>query len=607
MASLVLAALLNFSSTHATVIESVEKQGVVVDFSVESTATSDNKIRPGDGARILFHAHDNTSGAPIRGAYPAAWIQRQTEPKDDAKTPSCTALTQQFIGSSLFSQAEIDLNVYHVLTMNDDASLSIVDPLFGFGGSKLLHMQSLSAPAYDWTKNADQTNIFLTLPTSNVLANLDTHKWLLHENQSPQLLNPKQLILQEDQQYLWVSTLTGVAVVNAKTLHVTKAFDLHAQPTHLVISKDSRFVFALTPAGDTNPSHLWVLDAKNQTLVLQQALSGAASSMAYSALAEVLYIADTAAGRIYTFDSTTHKIITTIDADIGISQIRFDPSGRWGFVLNSQKNTVAIIDAAKSRIVQSSVVEHQPESVAFSDEFAYIRHAGSDTLLMIPLDENSLGEQGARIRAIDTTGGDHAPGLNPQPSAAPGIVQAPGSNAVLISNYHDKAIYFYKEGMAAPMGQFNNYGRSPRAVMTIDKSLRERKQAGVYETTFKVPEPGTYNVVYFMDSPRINHCFTLNIQGQNATALQISNNIQEIMDAQDLTAGKQTHLKFSVQNEYVHKKDIHIAISLQSGQWRETQTLTPDADGLLRVVFTPPARGVYQVDIANQQFSYLIN
>lgn len=41
---------------------------------------------------------------------------------------------------------------------------------------------------------------------------------------------------------------------------------------------------------------------------------------------------------------------------------------------------------------------------------------------------------------------------------------------------------YYSEGMAAPMGDFQNYQRVPRAVMVVDRSLRE-EALGVYSTT----------------------------------------------------------------------------------------------------------------------------
>ena len=50
---------------------------------------------------------------------------------------------------------------------------------------------------------------------------------------------------------------------------------------------------------------------------------------------------------------------------------------------------------------------------------------------------------------------------------------------MLVANPADKMIYYYTEGMAAPMGSFQNYKRDPRALLVLDNSLRETER-GVY-------------------------------------------------------------------------------------------------------------------------------
>ncbi len=122
-----------------------------------------------------------------------------------------------------------------------------------------------------------------------------------------------------------------------------------------------------------------------------------------------------------------------------------------------------------------------------------------------------MGRENAEIPVVDTPGGNYPPGIIDIQAGGEGIVQAPGSNAVLISNYRDKVVYFYKEGMAAPMGQFNNYSKSPRAVLAVDRSLSERQSRGTYSTSVTLPAAGTYEAVYFMDSPRVIHCFPFEV------------------------------------------------------------------------------------------------
>ena len=55
----------------------------------------------------------------------------------------------------MLSRPEVDLNVYYVLALNEDATISVVDPLFGYGSSKLLTMVFLHSPGEDWALSAD--------------------------------------------------------------------------------------------------------------------------------------------------------------------------------------------------------------------------------------------------------------------------------------------------------------------------------------------------------------------------------------------------------------------------------------------------------------------
>jgi hypothetical protein len=69
--------------------------------------------------------------------------------------------------------------------------------------------------------------------------------------------------------------------------------------------------------------------------------------------------------------------------------------------------------------------------------------------------------------------GQKSPGDSPSTSIASAIVPAPGEGSVLVANPADRMIYYYTEGMAAPMGSFQNYKRDPRALLVLDNSLRE--------------------------------------------------------------------------------------------------------------------------------------
>jgi len=93
-----------------------------------------------------------------------------------------------------------------------------------------------------------------------------------------------------------------------------------------------------------------------------------------------------------------------------------------------------------------------------------------------------------RFRWAEFPAGQHPLDQFSLASFADTIVRAPGEDAVLVANPADKAIYYYKEGMAAPMGYFPNYGKEPRAVAVIDRTLRQI-ETGVYETITRIEKP----------------------------------------------------------------------------------------------------------------------
>ena len=82
--------------------------------------------------------------------------------------------------------------------------------------------------------------------------------------------------------------------------------------------------------------------------------------------------------------------------------------------------------------------------------------------------------------------------------------------AVLVSNYLDNSIYYYTEGMAAPSGHFSTYGKKPKAVLAVDKSIEE-VALGTYETTAKLRTPGDYDISLFLDTPSFMECFPITI------------------------------------------------------------------------------------------------
>ena len=68
---------------------------------------------------------------------------------------------ESIVSGSILSRPELDLNTYYVLALNADATISVVDPLFGYGSSKLLTMVFLKSPGEDWALTADGSRLIM--------------------------------------------------------------------------------------------------------------------------------------------------------------------------------------------------------------------------------------------------------------------------------------------------------------------------------------------------------------------------------------------------------------------------------------------------------------
>jgi hypothetical protein len=263
---------------------------------------------------------------------------------------------------------------------------------------------------------------------------------------------------------------------------------------------------------------------------------------------------------------------------------------------------VYILDAVSNRIVQTAVVESQPDQVAFSDELAYIRHRGSDTVLMIPL--GSVGDPGKPVQVVDFPGGQHPPGRLPRPTPAAGIVQAPGESAMLVANPEDQIIYYYREGMAAPMGHFQNYGKQPLAALVVDRSLHEVRP-GVYQTTVTMAEAGEYDLALFVDSPKLVQCFPVKVAVDPtlAAARKPSLGVEPLTRGDGegkIGVGEDFAVRFRLTDPESGKprtglEDVRMLTFLSPGLWQQRQVAREVGAGVYEIHFKPPQAGIYFV------------
>ncbi len=541
--------------------------GQVADRGIGVAFTASAKAKQGEAVEFAFRLADTATQAPVTATRPAAWLalRRGSGPPRD-----CARQAATYLAGDLFARADVDLNHYFVVAMNEDASLSVVDPLFGFGGSKLLAMVDLEARGEDWALSADQSTLFVSMPAAGRVALVDTRKWAVVKRVATGP-NPRRVILRHR---LYVADDEGVTAIDARSatrLRIGRTHDLAASEDH---------VYAATDGG------VVVIDAHTaKPRATLRMAEGRAQGIAYSSAAKMVYAI---AG-----DRLVAQNGASVSIRPGATQIRFAPGGRYALLANPRQNVVQVFDAASNRVVQNAAIGDGPDQVTFTDLLAYVRRRTSETILTIPLEQ--LGAEGRPLSVADFPGGQHAYGEGAQ-SLADSIVPSVEGPSVLVANPADKMIYLYKEGMAAPAGGFSNYGRQPRAALVVDRGLRETKP-GTYATTVPVTAAGTYDVVFFLDTPRVVACFALNVEPRDPTPARPAPRIAAIEPPRTLKSGEPARLRFALTDARGGRRrrarDVRALAFEAPGVWQQRGDAMPLADGSYEFTFVPPGAGTY--------------
>jgi len=569
-------------------------EGIVVELEIQP-----GPLREGHEVTFRFSITDAATGTGVTGVRPAAWMDlRRTD-----ETRDCAKKIAAFLSGGLTARPALDLNAYYVLALNHDATITVVDPLFHFGGTKLLALVGLKSRGDDWALTSDQSRLFVSLPEANQVAVVDTTSWKVIANidAGPR---PTRLALQPDEQYLWVAYgsagASGVTALTASGLKVAARIPTGSGAHELAFSDDQLLTFVTNRDEGT----VSVINVRSLRQVKEIKTGRRPVSIAFSRLSQAAYVTDEEDGTITVIDRARLETVATARAQPGLGPIRFAPGDRLGFVVNPKKNAVSILDTANNQVIQTADVGRRPDQIIFSDRLAYVLSRESEFVSMIPLDQ--VGAAGRPVPVLEFPGGRAPLGETAWPSPAGAIVRAPAPNAIIVANPADKTIYYYQEGMAAPMGNFSNYQREPRAVLVVDRSLRERAR-GVYETVAKLSRPGSYDVAFMLAAPRVVHCFEVSVAANPETAGRSALGAVEVellTTERVIRVGEGARLRFRLvdaraQAARVGARDVHALVFLAPGIWQHRQTARETAEGIYEIEFVPPQPGVYYVYLSS--------
>jgi YVTN family beta-propeller protein len=562
----------------------IHREGVKVEFSV--TPVKGPKLIASDWADVTFRITDENTGEPIKGRYPAAWMDLGEAWEAKGGRPmECRQKVETYLKGIVGVRPMINLNDHFLLVMNRDSSISVIDPAVGITGVTNLFAQiNLDRPAADWTKTADEKRIFATMPLASQVSLIDTEDFKVTDVIDAGY-NPTRVELQADERYLWVGNNSakpedsGVTVIDTADLTPVAFIPTGLGHHEIAFSDDTRYAFVSNRDSGT----VSVIDVQGLKKVKDIETGKLPISMGFSSLGKALYVSDGKEGVVTVIDPESLEIRKAIKMMPGLGPLRFANDGRWGVVVNPTENAVFIIDAATDTHTHTIPVGSQPYQVNFTKFYAYIRSLGSEQVGLINLNELD-GQEVVQVQYF--TAGSIPPGRAAEISIADSIIPSVKEAAAYVVNQAEGTVHYYMEGMTAPMGAFRNYGHEARAIEIVDRSLTE-KAPGVYTGRVKIPVEGIYDVAFMMDTPRFLHCFNASVEPNplNADKKKDVIGVEYLHKDYRMAVDKNTAFKFRLintgnGNPVSGLSDVQVLYYAVAGGTRKVVPAKPIGDGI---------------------------
>ena len=503
------------------------------------------------------------------------------------------------MGGLLSVRPDIDLNSYSLVTLNHDKTITFINPQVSFNITKLENIIVLPSVGADWVLSKNKEEIYVTLPESSAVAIINTvTRRLINTVQLEQHTRPMRVSLQPDGRYVWIGldSLPQVAVIEAKTGKLKATITVGEGLHYFAFTPDSRFAYVANSIGDT----VSAIDTLSLTKVSDIKVGRTPVPIAASSASGMIYVASINGGDVRVINPAGHKDVKTIPLKRGIVAMKFDATGRYLFAVNQVESTLTVIDASTNEVIATGPVVKGPDQITFTSRYAYVR--GTETEKFSLIDLNEITGKGS-INTVNIQAGRQAPSALPQDIGVADMIQpTPEGNSVVIANAPDMMLYFYAEGLMAPMGTFQNYKRRPRALMIINRSLGETAR-GVYSTPVKLTGAGRFDVPLLIDQPRIANCFNLEIakspQGEfEKPRLAVA--LEALFKGKQFKAGESVSLRFKLTDSVTGQpinglKDVQILAFEPPGVWHQRQWAKDLGDGLYEATQVFPRAGLYNI------------
>jgi YVTN family beta-propeller protein len=580
-------------------IQRVEQGGLAVEFSLGPVGADDKgELLAGADVLARIRLLDVTSGKPVRGYRPKAWISLRQSDHASMEEADCAARIRMLVSGSLASRATIDLNSYLLLTLNQDKTISVINPQVSFGASKLESLIELPANGEDWVLDKSKQWLYVSLPDADAVAIVDMAvRKMVATLSTGDGGKPTRLAWQPDGRLLWLG-LDGsneVLAIDPDSKKIVQRIPVGGGMHQLAFNGDGRLLFVSNSADDT----VTTIDLTTRARKENATVTKTPVALAYASAGRAIYVASLNGDYITQMDGDTGKQLATIATDSGVVALGVEPKGRFVFAVNQLKNAVVIIDSATNAIVARMPVAPEPDQITFTEGYAYIRSLNSEKFSLIDLVGLAMGKPSV----VEIQAGQQAPSTQPEMIGhAAMIAPTPEGGSAIVANAPDATLYFYQEGMMAPIGTISNYKRAPRGLMILDHGLAQIAP-GEYSAIVRLPAQATYDASILIDQPRTTACFETKVEQAKIDDGAPRNAVVAVKFRSEKTRirfGANSSLAFELIDPktsvpFHSGSELPVKIFGASGGWRRQAVATRIEDGIYEVSVRLPEPGRYIV------------
>lgn len=503
----------------------IERDGVRLDLDLTSQAGEQVPLRENEAARLTVQAQDAAGSQPLRYRQPGAWLDFADSVT--GRGEDCAARIAGYRRGGVGAGALLDLNGYYVLFLNRDDSIAVVDPQTRFDGkTNVLGLISLQGRGVDWIKTRDERRLFVSLePSEHSREQGSRTAWppvrlpgrvavidgasLRVQTHVTLPAQPGRMALPPDQRLLWVGHdgrrdgRSGASVVDAATLKPLDFVPLPDGHHEFAFNEDSGKVLITSRGGRA----VTLLDARRRRVLRRIGGFGMPIAAGYSRSAAAFFVADARHGTLTTLNENGVRRGSRTRLKPGLGPMRITPDGRWVLLLNTAEATLDVVDTADQKLRHRLPVPARPYQLELSQRYGYVRSLGSERLILVQL--ASLITAQPIVQQV--TVGLLAPELAPELPLAAGMAPAGADQAMIFASPADNTAYFYMEGMNAASSSLRAHGHDIRAVMTMDRGLRE-SGPGIYTAYVRLPAAGLLQVAVAFDNPFVAHCLAFSVE-----------------------------------------------------------------------------------------------